>query len=256
MALEQSMARPAKRQDIDHILRNWDYDPSEISVRLVEAGDGREVLQMRVELGVLQLETRNRPDGLRPEGADTYFDYLLGLTVHEGQEFAMTDEHCAEADREFIQFYHRRICWLALREYRRAVEDADHNLAFMDFASQYCPNEEWIASHEQYRPFILFHRTQAAALAELDDAGPEAAIREVNAGLERIRDFYERHAEPEGFEEDEMVSRLTELREALRDQYQVGPTLEEQLAAAVAAEEYERAAKLRDQIARRSSSRA
>lgn len=250
------MARAPKRQDIDHVVRSWDYDPSEISVRLVEAGDGREVLQMRVELGVLQLETEHRPDGQRPGGAETYYDYLLGLAVHEGDDFVMTEEQCAEADREFIQFYHRRICWLALREYRKAVQDADHNLAFMDFVHEHSPSEEWLESHEQYRPFILFHRTQAVALAELDESGPESAIEEVNRGIERIREFYEQADEEDDFDDDEMVSRLVELRESLREQYSVGHTLEEQLAEAVAREEYERAARLRDQIARRSSSRA
>lgn len=250
------MARMPKRQDIDHVIRNWDYDPSEISVRLIEAADGREVLQMRVELGVLQLEIENRPDGARPGGAESYYDYLLGLSVHQGDEFVLTEEQCAEADREFIQFYHRRICWLALREYRRAAQDADHNLAFMDFVRRHSPNEDWLESHEQYRPFILFHRTQAMALAELEDSGAEAAIAEVNRGIELIRRFYEQHEVDEGFDDDEMVNRLTDLRESLREQYHVGRTLEEQLAEAVAAEEYERAANLRDQIARRSSTRA
>ena len=30
----------------------------------------------------------------------------------------MTEEQCQEVDREFVQFYHRRVCWLTLREYR------------------------------------------------------------------------------------------------------------------------------------------
>lgn len=246
------MARQPKRQDIDHVLRKWDYDPSEISVRLVETSDGREVLQMRVELGVLQLEVENRPDGSRPGGAETYFDYLVGLAIHDS-DFQMTEEQCAEADREFIQFYHRRICWLALRMFRRAVEDADHNLAFMDFARDHVASEEWVQSHEQYRPFILFHRTQAAALAELEDVGPEAAIEEVNQGLARVREFYDAGEEPNGFDDDEMVGRLIELRESLREQYQVGQTLTEQLTEAVQSEQYELAAKLRDKINRRHS---
>lgn len=245
------MARLPKRQDIDNIIRKWDYDPSEISVRLVEAADGREVLQMRVELGILQLEVDGRPDGSRPGGAETYFDYLVGLAIHEGDDFQLSEEQCAEADREFVQFYHRRICWLALREYGRAVRDADHNLSFMDFVKSCSPSDEWTQSHEQYRPFILFHRTQAAALAALEDATPEAAIEQVNRGLDRMRKFFEENDALDSFDEDEMVNRLVELRESLREQYGVGKTLEEQLAEAVAAEDYERAARLRDEISRR-----
>ena len=53
----------ARRRDIDQILRTWEFEPGEVAARLVRAGDGREVLQMRVEMGILQLETENRPDG-------------------------------------------------------------------------------------------------------------------------------------------------------------------------------------------------
>ena len=56
----------------------------------------------------------------------------------------------------------------------------------------------------------------------------------------------------EFFEENELVARLTELRESLRDHYKVGRTLQEQLDEAVEREQYELAAQLRDELARRS----
>jgi hypothetical protein len=241
----------AKSRNIDAILRDWEYEPGEVSARLVRGSDGREVLQMRVEMGVLQLEASNRPDGTRPSGADTYFDYLLGLAIHEGDKFVLNEEQCAEADREFVQFYQRRICWLALREFDRAVRDADHSLAFMDFVRTCSPSDEWTNSHEQYRPFILFHRTQAAALSALERSGPEGAIEELNQGLQRIRQLYIDVEAEEQFDEDELVIRLNQLRESLRDHYNIGRTLNEQLADAVATEQYELAAQLRDEIARR-----
>jgi protein-arginine kinase activator protein McsA len=43
-----------------------------------------------------------------------------------------------------------------------------------------------------------------------------------------------------------------ELKESLRQEHDVGRTLAEQLTDAISAEEYERAAKLRDEISRRS----
>lgn len=241
----------AKRPNIDHLLRDWGYEPGEVSARLVRGADGREVLQMRIDMGILQLEVTHRPDGARPGGAQTYFDYLLALALHAGDGFVLSEEQCAEADREFVQFYQRRICWLALREFRRAVRDADHSLAFMDFVRSCSPSRQWILSHEQYRPFILFHRTQAAALAELEDKGPEGAIEEINQGLARLRDFFVHSDAEERFDEDELVKRLEQLRQSLRDHYRVGRTLREQLADAVASEEYELAARLRDEIARR-----
>jgi hypothetical protein len=241
----------AKPRHIDAILRDWAYEPGEVGARLVRGSDGRELLQMRIDMGVLQLEVDHRPDGSRPGGAETYFDYLLGVAVHEGDHFVLSEDQCGEADREFVQYYQRRICWLALREFRRAVRDADHSLAFMDFVKTCSPGDEWTNSHEQYRPFILFHRTQAAALAELEETGPESAIEEINKGMNRIRDLYIALEAEEQYEEDELVQRLDQLRKSLRDHYHIGRTLKEQLDDAVAHEQYELAARLRDEIAKR-----
>jgi hypothetical protein len=245
----------AKRHDIDRILQEWPYEPGEISARVVRASDGREVLQMRVEMGLLQLETSGRPDGLRPGGAKTYFDYLQAVARRSGDDFRLNAQQCLEADREFMQYYHRRVCWLALREFRRATADADHTLAFMDFVHEHSPDEQWTMSHEQYRPFVMFHRTQAAALAALEERGPDEALQTLNQGLDVFRQFFANHDSEEQFEGDELVGRLFELRDTLREQYNIKPSLSEQLAKAVAAEQYELAAKIRDEMSRRSGKR-
>ena len=241
----------SRSQDIDAILSSWPFQPGVITARMVRASNGREVLQMRIELGLLQMETAGRPDGEHPGGQTTYLDYLQQSADDLGEEFSLSEEQAVEVDREFLQYYHRRVCWLALREFARAVEDADHTLALMDFVAAHAPNAEWALSHEQYRPFVLFHRTQAGALAKLDHDSAEAAIEEVNGGLERIRAVFQAVEAEEHFEQDEFVKQLMELRDWIREHYHVGRTLFEQLADAVAKEQYELAARLRDEIARR-----
>lgn len=238
-----------RRDNIDELLRDWPYDPRTVSVRLTEGEDGRDLLQMRIDMGLLQLEVEGRPDGTRPQGRDSYYDYLLGESLVHGSDFSLSDEHCAEVDREFIQFYHRRICWLKLQNYRRAVSDADHTLGLMDLCRECSPDERWTMSHEQYRPFVLFHRTQAAALAELEDVGPQAAVREIDEGLERLRDVFAEHDAEDQFEEDELVLRLEELRDSLCEQFDDRVKLQKELDAAVAEEKYELAAELRDKLA-------
>src|SRR6516162_6699692 len=123
-------------QDIDAALQGWHFKPGVVQARMVQTSDGRQVIQMRVDLGILQIEPRDRPDGTRPHGFATYSDYLrqqARAAAKDGNPFVLTEEQCMEADREFVQFYHRRICWLALRQFDGAVADADHTLAFMDF---------------------------------------------------------------------------------------------------------------------------
>lgn len=211
------------------------------------------MIQMRVDMGVLQLETTGRPDGENVEECDTYLEYLQQQQIADA-DFQLTEQQCMEVDREFMQFYHRRICWLRLQYYHRAVMDADHTIALMDLCDELSPDEEWTGAHEQYRPFVLFHRTQAAALGALDESSAEDAVQEINAGLETIRSFFEKHDAEEHFEEDELVVRLVELRETLRSEYSVGQTLKEQLSEAVEQEQYERAAQLRDELIRREMS--
>lgn len=240
----------SRYQSIERILSDWPYDPESVNVRVVRGDDSRDVIQMRVDLGLLQMETSGRPDGVRPQGCETYFDYLVNETICN-DEFEMSEEQCREVDREFVQFYHRRVCWLTLREYARAMADADHTLALMDFCRDHSPDAEWTMAHEQYRPFVLFHRIQAAALEQLDREDAEAAVHTINLGLEQLRELFVEHDAEEMFDDNELVVRLTELRESLRDNYHVGRTLEEQLQDAVAGEHYELAARLRDELARR-----
>lgn len=239
----------SKSNHIDSVLKRWPYDPDTVNVRITSGADKRKILQMRIDLGLLQLEMSGRPDGLQPEGYETYLDYLLAEAVRQGEDFELDEAQCDEVDREFIQFYHRRICWLKLQEYGRAVEDANHTLSLMDFCAAHSSNEPWTLSHEQYRPFVLFHRAQASALHALEDGGADSAIGELNAGLDDLREVFEDHELDEYFEENELVLRLTEFRESLRDQFNIDRTLSERLADAIANEQYELAAQLRDEIA-------
>ena len=236
-------------RNISDILQDWDYDSQSIRARIVAGQDGEaDVLQMRVEMGLIQMAVDGRPDGIRPEGFATYLDYLLQEEISQGNEWDLNDEQCMEVDREFMQFYQRRISWLSIKEYQQVVRDADHTLALMDFCKRHSPDDGWTIVHEQYRPFVLFHRTQAAAYHQLNESTPQAAIECINDGLNTIRSIFESHDLEEHFDEDELVSQLRDIRESLRDEYSVGKTLHEQLADAIASEQYERAAEIRDQL--------
>ena len=85
----------------------------------------------------------------------------------------MTKEQRAEADREFVQFDHRRVAWLELQKYDRALKDADHSLALMDFVTEHGQDAEYVASHERFRGLVLFHRTQAGAALALERLKPD-----------------------------------------------------------------------------------
>ena len=87
----------------------------------------------------------------------------------------------------------------------------------------------------------------------MEDSGAEAAVQAINGGLDQIRSIFEEHEAEDHYDSDELVVRLLELREELRREYAVGKTLEERLNEAVATEQYELAARLRDELARRAA---
>ena len=244
------MARSSAKSDFDSLLRTWPFESGRPQVRRAQGSDGRDVLHMRVDMGVLQLETAGRPDGERPHGFATYYDYLVSAAFQEGTDFALNDERRAEVDREFFQFYHRRICWLTLNEYALAASDAEHSLRLMDFSSANSTDREWAVMHEQYRPFVMFHQVQATALVKLQVDDPAAAVQAIDGGLEALSALFAQHGADEQFDEDVFVGKLREMRDSIKSHFDLGPSLAEQLAQAVAAEQYELAAKLRDRLAR------
>jgi len=43
-------------KDITPILNGWDHDPDELQVRIITGVDGRDKIQMRIDLGLVQME--------------------------------------------------------------------------------------------------------------------------------------------------------------------------------------------------------
>ena len=248
------------RRDIDEAIQGWAYDPEpgDIMAREVRARDGRMVLQIRVDLGLLQLEVEGRPDGLRPHNFATYLDFLRHRAAARGlapggkaPSWLMEAVHCVESDREFMQFYHRRVAWLSLQRYDQALKDAEHTLALMDFVGRHSPTTEYITSHERFRGLVLFHRTQALAALALGRRKPEEAVDAVQDGITSLTAHGEIMTSDRDVEDsvnDPLVEQLRVLENEIRKNFAVAKTLKEQLEEAVVAEEYERAARIRDQI--------
>src|SRR5262249_32984372 len=113
---------------------------------------------------------------------------------------------------------------------------------------EYSTDEEYTQAHEQYRGYVLFHRTQAAAAVAIDGGNPEAAIDAINQGMESLKGFFVAQGNEEQIDEDEMMEHLRDMEEKLRRRHHIGTTLQEQLNQAIAAEDYEKAAEIRDEL--------
>ncbi|VAX39934.1 hypothetical protein MNBD_PLANCTO03-360 [hydrothermal vent metagenome] len=74
--------------DITEILSQWPFEPGKINVRLIEGDDGEQKIQVRLDLGILQMELDGRPDGVRPHGFDSlleYYESQLDQTMRGGE---------------------------------------------------------------------------------------------------------------------------------------------------------------------------
>jgi len=255
--------------DISDILAKWPYNDDGVMARLIVGDSGEHLLQLRLDLGVLQMFLAGRPDGERPDGYASVRERLDAHVAEHGAE-SLTQDDWSELDREIIQFYHRRTALLALAQrahsrkrrraaigfFRRAARDAGHNLRAMNFIVRYSNDADYINGHERYRPFVLGQRGLALGHLYVLRGDPDAGIERVKIAIERIERFYGRRGLEELCEQDLGLRQLNVFQRRVRRRYGIDKTLQEQLDDAIRAEDFERAAKLRDEIRERQEKRS
>src|SRR6476620_9806350 len=148
--------------DISHLLEQWDYQPGQVVVRRFKAKDGTDKIQLRVDLGLLQMNAEGRPDGKRPFGYTSLLEYHQArlykyVASHEGSDegFALKPEECAKLQLEALQYHHRYICLLQLEDYAGVVRDAERNLAVFDFVDKQADSDDLAWSLRQFQPQLL-----------------------------------------------------------------------------------------------------
>jgi hypothetical protein len=257
--------RPTRRQakasnkDITPVLQSWEYESGSINVRKVNGLDGLPKLQMRLDLGLLQMEMTGRPDGEQPHGKESLLEYFEEmLRDHEAENghaanFALTGEQCQSLREEAVMYYHRYLSLFVLEEYPGVVRDTDRNLRVLDLCSKYASEEQDRVVLEQYRPYITMMNARAKASLLSDEKRFGEALKVLDEGIEKIRGFYERFGQEEAFERSNEVRVLKRFTREIQRKLPVDPMerLRRRLDRAVSQERYEEAAKIRDEIERR-----
>jgi hypothetical protein len=147
-------------------------------------------------------------------------------------------------------YYNRYLSLLVLEEYAGVVRDTARNLLVIDLCGKYAVDEQDKLFLEQYRPYITMINTKAQASIHLQNKELDAAIKAVETGLERIREFYEYFGHEEAFSRSSEARVLKRFSREIRKKIPIDPVerLRRKLERAVKEERYEEAAKLRDQI--------
>src|SRR5688572_7140666 len=138
--------QPSK--DITPMLRGWDYEAGTVNVRKISGADGQPKLQMRLDLGLLQMEMEGRPDGSRPHGFESLLEYYEAkLDEHKeknGTElgFHLTRGQCQSLREEAVMYYHRYLSLFVLEEFVGVVRDTARNLRVLDLCGRYAVHEQ------------------------------------------------------------------------------------------------------------------
>jgi len=244
--------------DLDPLLDQWPYNPSQVNARFITSADGSPKVQLRLDLGILQMHLDGRPDGQRPFGFESWLAYYknqYNKHLESGNldnSFSLDSQACQRLQQEAIQFYHRYLALYELKDWHRVMRDTRHNLQIADFLAHFAENEEHAFSILQFKPYIIMMNCRAAANRLLEQNQHLKAIDCVRSAISEIEQFLS-DAELELSLED--CPELQHLRAWLNELESTRPIsplerMERQLAQAISNEEYEKAAQLRDQLAR------
>jgi hypothetical protein len=256
-----------RSKDLAPVLGDWPYDPDGVTVRLIDGDDGRSKVQMRVDMGLIQMELDGRPDGTRPAGCESWMEYYQQRKrAHDElrleEPFVLDEEACERLWREGVQYYHRYLsCW-HLKMYGVVARDTARNLELFALVRQYADDERNRLQFDQWRPYVIMMHTRAVATPLAEQGEWKKALRCIETGIDGIEEFLEAYDQTERASElaelgnlrqwrEEIVEKLAD-HEASRPKSRV-EQLEEELQSAVEAEHFERAAELRDEIRRQTS---
>jgi hypothetical protein len=235
-------------------------DP-EANVRRIVGDDGRLKLQMRVCVetyhGILQLNCDGRPDGERPHGREFALEFYEERARRE-PGFALSSEQTQELFEEGLMTYHRYVLLLRLGDHQRVIRDTERNMRLFRFVNSWAADAEDRERLEKWWPYIIriHHTARAMECLEQGDFGGAAAA--VRAAREQIAALTEMEDEVFQTERERSESALAEL-EQLIDRHRpltAVERLEREKDEAVENEDFELAARLRDEIARMKSPRS
>src|SRR3954466_14272608 len=112
--------------DLNDLLRDWPHEPGQLKVRKITGTDGREKIQLRIDLGLIQMETVGRPDGQRPHDYESlleYYRHKLKRAEKKGEPFSLSSDEVSDLQQEGIQYYHRYISFFQLGEHAAVIRD-------------------------------------------------------------------------------------------------------------------------------------
>jgi hypothetical protein len=205
--------------DLNDLLRDWPHEPGRIKVRRILGGDWKPKIQLRIDLGAIQMEATGRPDGARPHGFESLLIYHLCLAqkkeaAHE--QYVLSAGEVSEFQLESIQYYHRYISLFQLNDFPGVICDTQHNIDIYDFVRRHRTANKCESPLEQFRSYALMMNTRAHAAIELENGDIPAAVREIELGKRKITEAFSGAENPETVDRNRELAFLNEWLEKIQ----------------------------------------
>lgn len=237
------------KHDIFNILNQWEFDPNN-NIRFISANNNREYMQIRLPLGIEQYELNGRPDGKKPYGKSTLLEEYLDRfkNANNSKKFILSDKDFTELRDEALIFYYRYLILFQIGEYKRAINDTEHNLQICKLVDKYYLNDDK-NQLLQYRPYIIRINSISKSMIAIQDKNIDLAREHIKNGIDTISKLIKVDTDIYNFEKDRSLQNLEEILKQLKSQYpDKKEILEEELNRAVEAENFKLAAEIRDKI--------
>ncbi|MCZ6680528.1 MAG: DNA helicase UvrBC [Candidatus Poribacteria bacterium] len=207
---------------LDEILDSLAFDAAR-PVKVLRLTDGKEVVIVQSNAFTLsRIYTSGRPDGKRPHGRDSYYEYFCEQLEDYKQQygsddgFRLTPEDWHALFQESYDRYTRYLLFAGIKRWADVKRDTEANIASTNMAKKYAPSDiAW--ENYQYKGYMLMMNSIANAELRLAENDRQGALDQVDLSIQRIGEFCgeclrEEYGDAENVTRERYLSNLIEFR--------------------------------------------
>ncbi|RKU07951.1 DNA helicase UvrBC [Candidatus Poribacteria bacterium] len=210
---------------LDEILDSLSFDVAR-PIKVLKLAEGKEVVVVQSNaFTISRIYTSGRPDGKRPHGRESYYEYFCEQLEDYKQQhgsdegFGLTPEDWRVLFRESYDRYTRYLLFAGIKRWADVKRDTNTNLAVTNMAKKFAPSEIAWESY-QYKGYMLMMNSMANAELRLMEDDRPGALDQVNLGIQQIGKFCgeclrENYGDAENVTRERYLSNLIEFRSDL-----------------------------------------
>ncbi len=237
--------------DLTQSLQEWPWRPGKLDVRRFQGVDGRVLIQVRVELGILQMEADGPPAGVDGSEVQPEVTPMQPVAASNRETQSLLDLNAVtQLASVMSQRRQRGLACAMLEDWMRARRDAEDNVRALDLVAARAADVGDRKRFEPWRPHELAMIARADAAMAIASGRRDLAKAALENGLLRVHGSLQKQGQSHQAEASPESTLLRALLDAITLKLPASQRveLERRLQQAVLAENYELAAILRDEL--------